>query len=203
MKRYAIYILALISYFYLGCKREQDQEVLKPNQIRVTPFSLFNEETRSLESVFFKYSTTIKYEYTGTKKSMMLGWEIWQNGEIKEKFDGLAIPANHKGVCCVCLNEFPPEKEEKGYRLSIVASGVSTKGSIYKPELAPDSPDYISWHKLENSFISMDDEEPIFGALCTGKEANLFIGSEDFMDLVKRIEWVAVIKFKFVDKIRY
>ena len=210
MKRYLFYLLPLILFFYTGCGKER--EALKSNQIKVTPISLFSKEFKDMERAFFKYSTTVKYEYTGTKKNLMLGWEVWQNGKIKEKFDGLTLyPVSPKGVCSVCLNDFPPETQKTGYELFLAVAGLdpqmkntgSTKGSILKPELDPDSPDIITWGKPEEPFVKPDKEEPVIGKLCMGKGAGLLKGSEDFADTVKRVEWVVVIKFKFVDKVRY
>jgi hypothetical protein len=210
MKRYSIYILTLISCFYVGCKREQDQEVLKSNQIKVVPISLFKEEFKHMERSFFKYSTSVKYEYTGNRKNIFVGYEIWQNGEIRQKFDGIGkSPVPHKGACSVCMNDLPRETEKTGYRLNLVLSGTDPQScgwgsaTILKPELASDSQDYVTFRKLEKSFIISDKEDSIIGALCMGKGANDYIDSEDFMDLVKRIEWVALIKIKFVDKTLY
>ncbi|MBN1900009.1 hypothetical protein JW926_01635 [Candidatus Sumerlaeota bacterium] len=183
---------------------------MNPNQVKVTPIPLFNEEFKRTESGFFKYSTSVKYEYSGNRKNIFVGYEIWQNGEIRQKFDGIGkSPVPHKGACAVCMNDLPRETEKTGYGLNLVLSGTDTQSggwgqaTILKPELAPDSQDYVSFRKLEKSFIMSDKEDPIIGALCIGNGANHFIGSEDFMDLVKRIEWVALIKIKFVDKTLY
>ncbi|MED4729927.1 hypothetical protein P9597_17605 [Aneurinibacillus migulanus] len=182
----------------IGCSGEGDKDkkdMPAEGMVHISPSSLFDGETKKLEPHLGLTSGAVKVQYEGPRHMMIVMYEIWENGTLKQKSEGLGYSiekGGFDGEFSVSLRE--EDKEKKSYAMTTVFSKKDGYASSVTSIPGYKSAAGSSPRPLQQVINVSDKEEiPVWGWVA-GKGSEVSDFSEPFEEMAKKVEWALLLK---------
>ncbi len=181
-------------------------EAVDEQTVTIAPIALFEGEERKYEPFFGYMTGAVKIDYTGNKRIMELGSEIWRDGKKAEELGGSAIffdeeqmKDGYHGELIINMKERVMKNKEA--ELDIIMSMNANTGSntvsypiSWDPSLTAKS---IIAHN-DSATYSADEAVPVWGIQAASTGA---IHPTDFTpEYLARTEYALIFTIRFLDQ---
>lgn len=193
-------LIIIIMLLLTSCAKKEE---LASNQVKVTPSSLFNESTKSLQPHLDMTTGCVGIEYSGDKKRLGLRYEVWEEGVVTSKKN--AVSSVRDGGRDNMTVSFSLKVDPADPKILKYTSVISTESgySAGTTDIKNICRDMSVWgpDAIEEQVIFSDDEElAIWGVTAHNGETISFYGGEDILSRVKNADKGFIVYLYLEDK---
>lgn len=187
-------IIVLFTVLFVGCQQQaENSKETTPEQLQIKPGELFEGELKKIEPhLGFVGSGLVEVAYNGSKKYLQTDYEIWEDGQLKERVGRFSSLIGHKfdGNISITLEE--AAKNDKSYRGIIAISSPTgySASSFFIPKIDSDY-SYGPMHIKDSITIGANEEAIIWGMHAN---ENGLVYQGDIENTAKKADWAFLVK---------
>jgi hypothetical protein len=209
MRRIFVFCFVIVlSTSLFGCSKSNANKLATLN---VKPFDLFSGDAKKFQTFLGSMSGAIKLKYKGSKKSIKVSVEIWENGTKKETLDsfGGSIFQISKsgenifdGEYVISVKKQNDITNTNKTRYAVTSAFIDKNGSTsYEMQIEADyqlagsMPIVLNKEGLD---ISENDDIAVWGMQATDKNSMQTVDLTP--EMLKRVRWAMIVKISLSDE---
>lgn len=174
----------------VGCTTTND------NNVKVVPSAVFKGDTRLLGLHMDIITGCVEVKYKGDKKSIVVDYEIWENGSLKD--NGNAISSEVKngkfnGEVSISLKK----NKDNSMKMNTIISKDKEHTGIGKQIDGFGNEFSHASRELEKTIEVTDNEKIVIWGLSANEGSKIRFGSDDIESYIKSDSWGLLLKLYF------